>query len=517
MIFNLHYLLINVGYSAYFLLGSYMIRYADVSDLEIGFIFMIQPLAVFARPFICARADRLQSHKRLLQLCLLITVLFYLPFITIPILLRYRPQLEEHLLSKRICFWILGISHLLGSFGFTGIRSLGDSLAVNYAKRVNSSFSSYRKFGSIGFGICGFLLGQINQNWLLPDFVPAFIVYVLGMFTLLILMYLWPDEHFRMIARDSATQKTRQPQELPKGREIAKHMWANLIDLVMWRKPAHEEFKLDQSKTNGDKGATIDCFNKQETRKHSLTTRQQAQIFLLLVKRDFRILLFLLLILHCGLVSHAMPFVYTYMGKVCNEGHDCNAASLAGLVMICYCILETTCYMLIDVFRSRINYLVLLEVSLISVAIHYNFFGFLLPHLSPYFFLVESLHGLEYSTCITSEVELADKFASEVELLLPELIKLGIISKKDDTELVKLSLLATMNSLFTLAFDGLGTLIGAFIFGLIIDRYSFTTVWCFIGFLATVGFLAINVVILVGKWFRIAPEITRMRRSQSIN
>ena len=101
--------------------------------------------------------------------------------------------------------------------------------------------------------------------------------------------------------------------------------------------------------------------------------------------------MYLLLLFYGGLVGYAPPnFVFTYMGVVCQE-QGCDSAFLSGLTMISYCVAETTSYMLIKALKNRVNHALRLNVTLASLAVHYCFFGFFLPHLSPYFFLVESL------------------------------------------------------------------------------------------------------------------------------
>lgn len=531
MIFYLHFFLILAGYSACgLLLGSYMIKYSGASDLDLGFVFMIQPLTVFFRPIICARADRFQSHKRLLCQCLFGIAVAYIPFIVLPFLIEHNILTE--LLTNRVKFWILVSSHLIGSLFFCGIRSLGDALAVNYAKRIGSDFTTYRKYGSIGFGTCGYLLGHINQNWLLPDFIPSFLMYVGSMSTLLVLVYLWPDEHFVIVSDQHRKQVghdngKHHSKEIPNSREILTHMRDKLCRTVFCcygsDKRKEEVVKSHHRATastivddeTGSTSVEVPNSSLNKTEQHYLSMKQQAKIFLLLLRRDIRIPLFMLLLLYGGMVGYApQNFVFTYMYQVCTDQGICNAASLAGLVMISYCAVETICYLVFNAIRSNINHLILIEITLVSLALHYYFYGFILNQVSPYFFLVECLHGLEYSASLVTGVELGYKFANEVELILPELIARGIISKNDNQELVKLSLMATMNACFTMIYDGAGSILGAFVYGIVAENYSFDVVWILIGSLATAGFVFVLIVVLVGKLFHVQPQIHKIQQQQ---
>lgn len=526
MIYHLYFALIMAGYSACgLLLGSYVIYYGGAREIDLGYLFMIQPMTIFLRPLICARADRLQAHKQMLSIFALITSLAYLPFIVIPFL--WQPRMastfvaeigaspasdsqQTWLDNERVRFWILAGAHLVGSVGFCGVRSLGDALAVNYAKTIGTAYARYRKYGAISFGLCGYLLGYINQGWLLPDFVPSFIVYSASFFSLAALVYAWPDQYFKIVRHNSQVksashQAADQEQSWPSAGQIAGHMlgrWGRLLSC----KSCTDQQQVISTNSTKETSATSPPPTK-------LSVKQQLSIFLLLVRRDFRISLYLLIILYGGLVGYAGPnFVFTYLNKTCHEKGTCNAAQLSGLVMISYCTLETICYIFIDKLRGRLNRLIMLEITFVSLAVHYYFFGFALDHLSPYFFLIESLHGLEYSLSLTTSVELGYLFGNEVELIIPELVERKIIEPEqegDNYELVKVSLMATMSGCFTLVYDGFGCILGTFIYGLVTGTYSFVVTWILIGSLASIGFFSMLLVHTLGKCFKIRPQILR--------
>lgn len=514
------------GYSAVgLLLGGYMLKYTDARELDLGFVFMIQPITIFLRPLICARADRYRSHKSMLAGFLFGTAASYLPFILIPYLIEV-DSLRE-LLSLRVRFWILVVGHLLGSICFCGIRSLGDASAVNYAKRTGSDYANYRKWGSISFGLCGYLLGQINQDWLLPDFVPSMIVYSFTTALEGLLVYLWPDEHFYMVGGADEKDRADDLRPLPVGREIWDHMIRKLWRTITCRRTSDISSNLQlqsahlktNSKTNTDrKDSDTKVVAKPIAKPKSLSVKTQARIFLLLLRYDYRISAYMLILLYAGLVGYSPPnFVFTHMDQVCHEKGTCNGAALAGLVMLAYCVVETICYMILDALRDKLtNRVLLLEITLLSLAIHYHFYGFVLEHVSPYFFLVECLHGLEYSVSLSTCMEFGYRFANEVNILMPELLRRGIISENDDHELVKVSLMATMSGCFTLVYDGFGTIIGSLAIGVVVHNYSFTVAWIMIGTLATIGFFAIIIGAITVKSFGIRPTIEKFRRETHI-
>lgn len=245
-----------------------------------------------------------------------------------------------------------------------------------------------------------------------------------------------------------------------------------------------------------------------------LSSGQQLGIFCLLIKRDFRILLYLLIVLYGGLVGVAGPsFVFTFLNQTCHQKGTCNAAQLAGLAMIALCVVETVCYTLIEKLRGRIDRLIMLQVTFLSLTLHYYFFGFVLDSVSPYFFLIETLHGVEYSISLTMCVELGYMFGNEVKLLIPELIDKQIIGPDDDQELVKVALMGTMSGYFTFVYEGIGCILASFIFGQTIGYYSFTFTWILIGTLASIGLSGLIVGQLLGKWLNIQPKILKIDKN----
>lgn len=524
MIFCFHFALIMAGYcSVGLLLGRYMILYGGASELDLGLLFLIHPLSMFLRPIVCATADRNQNHRKLLVLSLLANSISYVPFVVIPLLLTYTNV--SHLLTTRLCFWILVVSHTFGSLSFCGIRSLGDALAINYAKRIGVSFSYYRKWGSIGFGSVGFLLGYVNQNSFLPDYTPAVLTNVICLFVLMLMILYSSDDYFVMVIDPNYNCVTtpvdyhaEQRQDIqPMSKTNGRTTIAKLGYIIPPPLGSNQE-KLSSSttKTAVDQTESSDekvvCTGSAPVPKR-VTFKQQAQTFMLLVSYDIRIPMFLLVLCLGGMTGYAPPnFVYTYIDKVCNE-KGCDAGYLSGLTMISYCLIETTMYEIIHLLRGRLSHVIRLQITLASLAFHYFFYAFALRHLSPYFFLVESLHGIEYSISLSTGVELGYHFANQVGIIMPELIRRRIISEHDDPEMIRKSLLATMNSIFTLTYEGAGTIVGTLIYGLVIDAYSFETAWLLNAIMSTSGLILVMISVGLGKCLRIEPKILKLQHT----
>ena len=508
-----------------------MILYAGAQEIDLGFLFMIQPITIFARPFICAQADRYQSHQKMLAFYALLTSFSYIPFVIMPFVVGHHDgQTDNH--QERTRFWLMVVFHTIGSIGFCGVRSLGDGTAVNFAKRFGTDFARYRKYGSISYGICGYLIGRINQHWLLPDFVPGLLMYCSCMSLLALLVYLWPSEYFKMTAGQAEQNAFGHEDKLPSAGETFRHLMRGLVCMQAKDNPEADRQKgrleiMDKVTKNGlrttmtkaggitDPKLELAYHQRNGEEAKNLSAKQQFATLKLLVRRDFRLVLYLLVIFYNGLVAYSGPnFVFTYLNETCRRKGTCNGAELAGLVMISYCTVETIGYMIIDKLRGHLNRVLMLEIAFLSVIVHYFFYGLLLDSLSPYWFLVESLHGVEYSIGLSTSVELGYYFAREVELLIPELISNGIISEQDDKDRVKVSLMATLSGCYTFMYDGIGCIVGCLIFGLTTGLYSFRITWLLIGSMSVVGFVALLVAWLIGKLFHIRPEILELKQKR---
>lgn len=74
---------------------------------------------------------------------------------------------------------------------------------MNFARRTDSGYANFRKFGSISLGLGSLPPGYINCNWILPDYTPALIVYSLAHLTLDLLVLLLPKEFFIIVSEFS--------------------------------------------------------------------------------------------------------------------------------------------------------------------------------------------------------------------------------------------------------------------------------------------------------------------------
>lgn len=478
MIFLLQYALIVGGYAATaFLLGNYMKEYTGARDIDLGFIFMIQPAVIIVRPFVCSLADRYQSHRSLYLYCSMISVLTHIPFILVPFCKQYH-LLDDQMFNEQVRFWLLVVCHFIGCICFCCMRTLGDVLTVNYCKQIGSSYTEYRKWGPISFGVCSLILGYINTtspsaSWSLgiPDYVPGFILYTGCHLILTILFYSWPPEFF-IIYSDAQLKKLREASQnnLPARRETGHRVAFKLARLVTcsclkW------SAKTRSVSITLVKDKPIDL-GEQEPARSYVDSKQQMRILFVLIRQDFRVPIFLLILVFCGVVGHSIQnFVYVYLHTLCRD-QQCNSSTISGYIMAGICVTETIAYMLSSRLTRVHNKLLKIQLALVTLAIHYSVLAFLVQS-SPYYFLVESLHGFEFGLMVATSIESGDYFANEVDLVIPELMQAKIISPRDDLDLIRVSLVATMIACFLLVYDGLGGVIGSLMYGFVINNFGY--------------------------------------------
>lgn len=129
------------------LIGTFLPLYFQdkaLTSTEIGWLMAIGPLtSLFFQPFFGYMSDKYKTIKRMLFICL--------AGVLISSLIMF--QVQGFLLLLIVC----GVFFSL----FIPIGALGDSLALNTAQSLSSSFGRIRMWGSAGFAVTSLIGGQI--------------------------------------------------------------------------------------------------------------------------------------------------------------------------------------------------------------------------------------------------------------------------------------------------------------------------------------------------------------------
>jgi hypothetical protein len=510
MLFKLHYFLMAAGYNALsILLGVYMSFYTDATPFEIGLLYMLMPfVGMTCKPIISSFADRHQAHREYLIVCLGLIAVCYLPFVIVPFV---GPALYKQ--HPRLCWNVLVPIKVIGDVSYGCALTIGDSLAINYAKRIGNELSYYRVGGTISWMIFGVITGQLNEIWFLPKYVAGFMILVLSSLTDMLAVYLWPKEYFVMVSSSSnqLCNDENDGQQLNRcSPKASGSRWTMSLmpKEVVWAHAKSQLWTLITCKcfaSNNDdrKPKEVDEDWPADSSKTPIDKRSQLMALFLLFKRDPRITGYLLTFACAGATMMPLSFFYMSLSDICHTNDRCDFSQLGGLLQVSMAASETISMLYtIQIVRS-IGRLNTLSIAFGLITVKYLFYGSpFWPNVNPYYSLVsEILQGITYAFYVILSNELGHLFSTEVEHLIPELIGKGAIGADDlaGQEKLKISLSATMQSLLVAASDGVGRGFGALIYGFIIGAYSFRTLWLVVGFGSLLVVIALQTVNLLGR------------------
>lgn len=488
MIFQIHYFLESAGICAIVvLLGVFVGEYTDASELEIGSLFLIMPVcAMISRPILCAIADRSGQHKRFIIIYESLIVIGFLPFVIIPFL-----GPAAYLEHPRICWYILLVFKTIGSIGIGSVSPIVDSLAINYTERINADYSSYRTWGTVSWGLFGLIIGQLNEVWFLPRFVPAFLILLAAALLEMLLFWLWPDEFFVIVPKKDLQKRELRPKQLMSKKQIWQEVKMNLIKTIFCRKlPTTSQSPMNQEQTQTQKHS---CQKNEELK---FDKKTQLAIFVRLIRRDPRILAYLLVVTLGGIANSQLAFFFIFVSRHCNVENDCNFSHLAGYLQSLPAFLELAFFIFLTPLKKALGRVNLYALTFAYHAARFLFYINAFNSMSPYIsILSESMQGCAWAVYVVFLTELAHEFANESDTLLPELIENGVVDKKTEPAKLVLVLKSTMQALFSGAMDGAGAALGALLGGLISDKLSFEALWFSIGLafaITSVGLFLIN-------------------------
>lgn len=496
MLFKFHYALIGAGYAALsLLLGVYIREYTDASAFEIGLLLMLMPISgIFFRPIICSVADRAQSYQKYMMILLAIVTLSYSPFIIIPFL-----GPEVYVKHARICWYILLVVKVLGDIAFGGLGSIGDALAINYAERVGTDFMVYRLWGTLSWMMFGLIIGQVNEVSFLPKYVPAFMILCLSFLLDFIVVWLWPIEYFQMVPvnRDKKKGEDERNRPLMPREVVLAQMKRKLLNLITFSKNQKSKLAQPVGKVHCNvqhsttSSVVIIANNLNEginttgsIANESIDRKTQSKILMTLLRKDLRIVPYLMLFVCIGASFAPINYFFISLSNICDQEKTCDFSQLAGLLQFCMSSAETVVFIYIKRVSDKFGRLNVCAFAMLLFCLKYSFYATVWRSVNPYYcLLVELIHGVCFGIYMVTSVDMGHLFSNEVEFILPGLIEKRIIeSNPERNEKLKMSLAATMQSLIHSAHDGIGQGVGSLLYGLLLEHYTYETLWLIIAY-----------------------------------
>ncbi len=151
------------------LLSMYLTKEQHVSGSQVGLIMSLGPIVmIFFQPFWGMLSDYTQKTKSLLAVCTSITGIMGLGYIVF----------------DGFPMFIL-IAACFAAFQST-IIPLSDSISLRYTQETNGNYGGIRLFGSLGFGVAVFVMGQVTNQ-----LYPIHVIFIFGCAFLCMAPY-WP-------------------------------------------------------------------------------------------------------------------------------------------------------------------------------------------------------------------------------------------------------------------------------------------------------------------------------------
>ena len=141
------YLLTFFGIGSLFpLLSVYLSEVEHLNGIQIGAIMSIGPIMmIFFQPIWGAVSDKTNSPIKVLSITTMLAGIFSLGFLTLN-----TPS------------WFLLVAMLVAVFQ-SAIIPVSDSISLKYSSKVGINYGSIRLYGSLGYGIAVFLMGQLSE------------------------------------------------------------------------------------------------------------------------------------------------------------------------------------------------------------------------------------------------------------------------------------------------------------------------------------------------------------------
>ncbi|KAI1294894.1 Major facilitator superfamily domain-containing protein 6-A [Halotydeus destructor] len=392
-------------------------EYAGASATEVGLLYTILPFTVFfAKPYVCSLADKFNIHKSILIAALICTLIGYGALVAMPFIVNK---------SMAWAFFCIGVLIANLTQGF--VISLTDSLVMRLVTLTGVAFGTIRVFGGLGYGMLGWVAGQLNDHfkqW--PYLIPGLVMFIVVILIDIVVV--------------SIFVKTKEEKPLSQGDSVR----------------------------NYGSNASIQVDPSSEV---SLTQ---------LIIKPFR--QFPLLYLHCltvtivgFLTAFSWSFLFWFLETI--NGQD---TALMGYVLLVQCFLgELPFFLLAEPIMKRLGNLNTLVVVLIGFMVRYFCYAFFIfPDNAYYVLFVEVLQGPTTGLFYCVMAQLSQEYAlksveksMQVEVVNEEL--------KDRTY-------ATMQGIMSGCFEGLGLGIGSAVAGVITDYLGIRHIWLVGGGIAAV-------------------------------
>lgn len=426
-------------------------HYANVSPSQYGLLNMILPfITILAKIFFCSLADRHRAYRTYFVYFLISSLIGYGSFAILPSFVQ-APAKESGLNHRT---WIIiCIMTSIATISMSVVACLSDTFAMSSAIKTKSSYGYIRVWGTIGWGLGSFVLTIINQYKKLPFLVPGLIMTVLLLASDALLAIFWRnDDDFELTQddpsgtkRDCDLQAIQAPLQSRNGRD-----------------------KQDQTSSSASSSSDLKNMDTSDV-------RLQWFLFKEIVRRRPSLYRYMTIFTISGaLASVQWSYFFLFLEKIFTS----NFEYISGLSMIGQSMLgELPFFILSDLIVRRLGRSYTLSLSIMSIGLRYILYEFLVPHNMYFVMLTESLQGPSFGLFYVIMTEVGLEY-SNCEGAITKVVEEGMIrNQPEEVQKLRQALRATMQSLMSACYEGLGMGIGSILGGLIIEYYGFRALW----------------------------------------
>ncbi|XP_054168523.1 major facilitator superfamily domain-containing protein 6-like, partial [Oppia nitens] len=413
---------------------------------DIGLLYFVLPfLVAIIKPLFCSIADRNGSHKKILLLFIIVTIIGY----SLLLLIIY--------IKLGVISWILlCLLILLANTGQGVVISLNDYICMKEVTELNKSYGQYRVWGTVGWGTGGVIAGLINEYITqMPYLLPGLLMFIVIEGTDLMLMYF----KFKSI--------TNQSED-------------NNSEIVATFEPKHKPL------------VTI-------LKKPFIATAKSTRHVFHLFRHNPSIMQYIVIILITGaLTAFHWSYYFAYIEKI--RGKD---TLLMGLALFVESFAgELPIFIIANIILNYCGPSISLNISLGAFAFRYFIYGFVINYGNTYWdvLLIEVTQGLTFGLFYTVMTDLAQHYANQENERLRKVREQLNVENRDDKDVCIAKAgdyeprsYATMQAIMSAAFEGIGLGIGALMGGYLIQIDTFL-IWKVGAFLACFGIL-FNIVV----------------------
>lgn len=326
------------------------------------------------------------------------------------------------------------------------VACLSDAFAMNTSKKNHISFGLIRVWGTLGWGLSSITIAFSNQSEKLPYLTPGLLQLIFLISIDLVIIALWPNLDDFKLDTSASEQEISHPSaiEVP-----TRYGTSEVHSQTSW---VDEDTKV---------GKTSDL-------------KLQWLLFVEVIKERPSILRYMALFVVSGaLISLQWSYFFQYITQIFKDHSFVTGISMFGQSILG----ELPFFILSKYFIKYFGRSNTLSISIVTIGIRYILYYHLKNYSYYFVLLTEPLAGPNFGLFYVVMTDVGLDY-SDCEGAIRKIIDRGLVRNEPrNVEKLRQALRATMQSLMSACYEGLGVGIGSIIGGYIIVRYGFDVLW----------------------------------------